>query len=174
MTTVVLQPIDSVRLHPRNPRIGDIAKITDSIKANGFFGYIVAQESTSYCLIGNHRLQAAIQLGLTEIPTVWVDVDDAEALRILLDDNRTSDLGTYDEQKLTALLESLPSLDGTLFDEMPGPLLKRRRTKGSSRGEMTCKIGHYKFELSQPEYAALMEVTYGKDGAAVIQEHLGL
>ena len=31
-------PIDSVKPHPANPRKGNVAKIAESIKTNGFYG----------------------------------------------------------------------------------------------------------------------------------------
>jgi ParB-like chromosome segregation protein Spo0J len=111
----------SLNEHPSNPRIGDVESVKNSIRKNGFFGTIVVQESTNYVLAGNHRLKAVTQLGFDSIPATFVDVDDEQAMRILLADNRTSDLGTYDEEALTELLEHLAStddgLDGTGYDE---------------------------------------------------------
>jgi hypothetical protein len=40
-------------------------------------------------------------------------VDDETALRILLADNKTADLGSYDEDLLTELLDGLDTLAGT-------------------------------------------------------------
>ena len=37
-------PINSVKPHPANPRKGNVAKIVESIKANGFYGSIVVQK----------------------------------------------------------------------------------------------------------------------------------
>jgi hypothetical protein len=107
--------------HPSNPRVGDVESVKASILNNGFFGTIVVQESTNYVLAGNHRLKAAIELELDAIPVTFVDVDNERALRILLADNRTSDLGTYDDESLVELLEHLAStdegLDGTGYDD---------------------------------------------------------
>jgi site-specific DNA-methyltransferase (adenine-specific) len=99
--------VSTLREHPQNPRQGDVGAVIQSIEANGFYGAVVAQRSTRRVLAGNHRLRAAKQLGSAEIPVVWVDVDDDRAVRILLSDNRTSDLGTYDEAALSALLTGL-------------------------------------------------------------------
>lgn len=93
--------------HPQNPRMGDVGAIVESIRANGFYAPLVVQRSTRHVLAGNHRLLAARQVGLTEVPVVWVDVDDDRALRILLADNRTADLATYDDVNLAALLVDL-------------------------------------------------------------------
>ena len=109
-----LAAIDAIRPHPQNPRQGDIGAIRTSIDNNGFYGTIIAQKKTGHILAGNHRWQAARQAGATELPVTWVDVDDDHALRILLADNRTNDLATYDDHALADLLKSLHESTGTL------------------------------------------------------------
>ena len=104
----------SLVVHPDNPRQGDIGAIVTSIENNGWFGTLVAQRSTRQVLAGNHRLQAAIALDMQDVPVYWVDVDDAEAKRILLADNRVSDLATWDDTILVSLLESLANDDALL------------------------------------------------------------
>lgn len=118
MTDNAVEFVDPATLivHPENPRRGDIDSIVMSIERNGWFGTVVAQRSTSRVLAGNHRLMAAQRLGLAEVPVFWVDVDDDTALRILIADNRTSDLATYDDAALVDLLTRLDTdenLDGT-------------------------------------------------------------
>lgn len=105
--------------HPRNPRQGDIGAIVASIEANGFYGALVVQRGTELVLAGNHRLEAARILGMESVPVIWVDVDDDTALRILLADNRATDLATYDDAALAELLAELAqatTLEGTLWD----------------------------------------------------------
>lgn len=111
--------IDTLRPHPQNPRQGDIGAIHESIRANGFYGQVVVQKSTGRILVGNHRWRAAMAAGATEIPVTWVDVDDDRALRILLVDNRTNDLASYDDEALAVLLRELADgtgLGGTGYD----------------------------------------------------------
>lgn len=122
MSTIInesyeLTDVDKLSPHPDNPRIGLVDTIADSIDTHGFYGAVVAQRSTGYVLAGNHRLAAARQQGMGQVPVTWVDVDDEQARRILVADNRTSDLGTYDEGLLIELLESLPDLTGTGYDQ---------------------------------------------------------
>ena len=106
-------PTGELTTHPDNPRQGDIGAITNSIEQNGWYGTLVAQRSTGRVLVGNHRLVAAIGLGLGEVPVYWVDCDDDEARRILVADNRTSDLAAYDEPGLASLLQAvMTSADG--------------------------------------------------------------
>ena len=107
-------PIDSLKPHPRNPREGDIGAIHESINNNGFYGSVLAQRSTGFILAGNHRWQAMLQAGAKEIPVTWIDVDDDHALRILLADNRTNDVASYNEHELAQLLETLINDTGTL------------------------------------------------------------
>lgn len=112
--TTSLEPLTAVKPHPRNPRRGDVDAVQASIDRNGFYGAIVAQQSTRHILAGNHRYLAAQAAGATEIPVIWIDVDDDHALRILLADNRTSDLADYDDETLTDLLRSIQAETGTL------------------------------------------------------------
>lgn len=114
-STTELAPLDTVRPHPRNPRQGDTGAIHESIEANGFYGAIIAQKSTGFILAGNHRWQAAQQSAATEIPITWVDVDDDHALRILLADNRTNDLASYDENALAEILKEIHEAHGNLI-----------------------------------------------------------
>ena len=99
--------IGKLKMHPGNPRNGDIDLIGESINVNGFFGAIVAQRSTGRILAGNHRWKAAKAEGKDRVPVAWVDVDDDHALRILLADNRTNDVASYDESQLASLLAEL-------------------------------------------------------------------
>ena len=114
-----LVSLESLKLHPRNARMGDVSAIEHSIKQNGFFGACVVQKSTRFILAGNHRYLAAREAGLVEVPVLWVDVDDDRALRILLVDNRTNDDASYNREALAELLSELAGnsdLLGTGYD----------------------------------------------------------
>ncbi len=104
-----------LQAHPENPRKGDIGVIIESIEANGWYGTIVAQRSTNYALAGNHRLMAAHALNLETVPVYWVDVDDSTARRIMLADNRSGDIATYDDEALSKLLAQVHESEGTLY-----------------------------------------------------------
>lgn len=119
--TIEQVPIGDLQPHPRNPRRGDVGAIQASIGHHGFYGTVVAQRSTGRILAGNHRWLAAKAAGLTEVPVAWVDVDDEQAERILLVDNRANDLASYDDEALLDLLRELQATDdglaGTGFDD---------------------------------------------------------
>lgn len=99
--------------HPRNAREGDVGAISESIKANGFYGAVVVQRSTRHILIGNHRVRAAAALGYQAVPVLFVDVDDERALRILLSENRLNELASNNEEAVAKLLAELaPTAEG--------------------------------------------------------------
>jgi len=113
--------IDLVKTHPKNVRQGDIGAISESLKAHGQYRPIVVDERTNLILAGNHTWKAAKALGWSEINAGFIQTkDDDEALRILLADNRTTDLASYDDEGLAELLKQLSEtdigLEGTAFD----------------------------------------------------------
>ena len=113
-------PIDSVELHPRNPRRGDVAAVAASLARFRQVKPIVVQRSTGYVIAGNHVLRAALSLGWTEIAANVEDLDDAEATALMLTDNRTADLGGYDDTLLAAILaeqQAADNLAATGYDD---------------------------------------------------------
>ena len=113
--------ITSVQTHPKNVRQGDIGAIAESLKAHGQYRPIVVDKRTNYILAGNHTWKAAQSLGWSQISAGFVETkDDDEALRILLSDNRASDLATYDDGGLAEILKQLAITDtglvGTMYD----------------------------------------------------------
>jgi len=119
--TVTHEPVGSLHTYRKNPRRGDLPKIKASLKVNGQYKPIVVNRGTHTnrpreVLAGNHTLMGARDLGWPTIAACWVDVDDDQAARIVAADNRTADLGGYDDAELADLLGSLPDLDGTGYD----------------------------------------------------------
>ena len=111
-------PINDIHSHPHNPRKGDISGIADSLRVNGQYSPVVVDARNGNILAGNHTWRAAKSLGWDEIAAIHVDVNDDQAKRILLADNRTSDLATYDRPNLISLIESLrPDLDGSGWND---------------------------------------------------------
>jgi hypothetical protein len=105
--------ITDIKEFPGNARKGNIDEIVKSLKANGQYKPVVVQKSTSFILAGNNTVKAAKKLGWGKVSAVLVDVDDNEARRINLADNRTSDLATYDIEALSELLVNIQGFDGT-------------------------------------------------------------
>jgi hypothetical protein len=105
--------IDTLKEYPGNARRGDVSVLVESLKVNGQYRPIVVQKSTKYVLAGNHLLRAAQILGWDDIDIAVVDVDEQQALKIVLADNRTADLGDYNTDLLAELLTMLDDFDGT-------------------------------------------------------------
>lgn len=116
----------------RNPRRGDTATIAASLRAHGQYKPIVVNRGThtgrpNEVLAGNHTLMAIRDLAerfpdddrWQSVLVHWVDVDDDRASRIVLVDNRASEIGTVDTDTLYELLTTLenPDLDGTGYDD---------------------------------------------------------
>lgn len=111
--------IDSVRQHPDNSRKHRMDKLMQSLTTHGQRSLIVVQKSTGFIVKGNGTWAAAKQLGWSQIAASIQDMDDTEALGFLVDDNRASDLATYEKDQHLASLQKLMALgaQGTLFTE---------------------------------------------------------
>lgn len=106
----------------RNPRVGNVPLIVESLRAHGQYKPLIVNRGTktgrpNEVLAGNHLLQAGLKIGLKEMLVHWLDVDDDEAARIVLVDNRASDKGGYDSDALANLLVSLEDLAGTGYSD---------------------------------------------------------
>jgi ParB-like chromosome segregation protein Spo0J len=109
--------INDVQPHPNNPRIGDVGIIADSLRENGQFRPLVIQTDTKFIIAGNHTWLGARSLGWTKIDVTYVDVDDDEAERIMLADNKTAMAGGFDDEILARILASRKDLRGTAYDK---------------------------------------------------------
>lgn len=128
-------PTNQLTTYHQNPRKGNINTLKQSLKTNRQFRPLVVNKGThtgrpNEILAGNHTYLAAVSLNNTpdEFPTLdcyVIDVDDQQAQRIVLADNRTSDLATYDNDTLLELLETTDDLDGTGYEEDDLELLQQ-------------------------------------------------
>lgn len=113
-------PIAGLHAYPGNPRRGRVDVVRRSLERHGQYRPVVVNSRTMQVLAGNHTMRAASELGWDELAVTFVDVDEDQAARIVLVDNRASDLSTNDDDELVALLESLAGseggLDGTGYD----------------------------------------------------------
>lgn len=118
---VTQERVSDLRTYHRNPRQGNTEVIKQSLTVNGMYRPVVVNAGTftgrpREVLAGNHTLMAARDLGWESVAAVTVDVDDDQCARIVAADNRTADLGEYDERLLLELLNDLPDLDGTGYE----------------------------------------------------------
>lgn len=148
--------------HPQNPRQADEEAIAGSIDDSGFYGAVIAQLSTGYILVGNNRYKVAKRDKAETIPVIWIDVDDARALKILLADNRTSDLAEYKPEELISLLEKVRVDSGLIgtgwseedysamlrksVEETPRPLIEYTEEKAETTTKLECPKCHHKWK----------------------------
>jgi hypothetical protein len=99
--------VAALKPHPENPRRGRVEAIKESLEATGQYRPIVVSRATGHVLAGNHTLKAAIGLGWDKIAVTYLDgLTPQDERRILLADNRTADMGTYDDEALLAALQA--------------------------------------------------------------------
>jgi hypothetical protein len=159
----VLVPVGELKGYDKNPRKGNVQAIAQSLEINKQYRPIVVQKSTKKILAGNHTWKAAKSLGWEEIAVVFVDVNDEEAKRIVLADNRTNDLADYDGQILAELLRDLGTSEGTGYSASDmDALLKNLDEDFDNVAEITNQAG----ERTLAENDALISVGTGMGGSS--------
>jgi hypothetical protein len=110
-------PIDSLQGLPGNPRRGDVDAVAASLSRFGQRKPIVVRRDDGTIIAGNHTWQAAKKLGWSEIAVAYVGDDDVTAQAYALADNRTAELGDYDDELLKALIDSVGEVDFELLKD---------------------------------------------------------
>jgi ParB family transcriptional regulator, chromosome partitioning protein len=95
-------PIDLIDPNPNQPRqvMGDLSELMASIAEKGIIEPLVLrQRGERYQIIaGERRYQAAVQVGLRELPSVIREADDSEIMEIALVENlQRKDLTPFEE-----------------------------------------------------------------------------
>ena len=106
-----LVPIDQVDANPNQPRqvMGDLSELMASIAEKGIIEpIIVRQRGPRFQIVaGERRYQAAVQVGIPEIPVVIREVDDAEIIEIALVENiQRKDLTPFEEAEALFSLQT--------------------------------------------------------------------
>lgn len=108
----LMTPLEQVGPHPENPNNGDVELIAESIITNGYIAPIIAQKETGYIIAGNHRYHALLSLGADVAPVIWVNMEDADAKRYMLADNKTGQAATLDNTLVLNLLTEFIDREG--------------------------------------------------------------
>ena len=121
-------PIDQLDPNPNQPRqvMGDLSELMASIAEKGIIEpIIVRQRARRFQIVaGERRYQAAVQVGLREIPIVIREVDDNEVIEIALVENiQRKDLTAFEEAEA---LHSLATRCGYTHEDMARRLGKSR------------------------------------------------
>jgi len=108
------RPIQGLHANPRNARThspAQLRKLADSIRQFGFTNPILIDE-TRQVLAGHGRLEAARQLGWTEVPTISLEsMTEADKRAYVIADNRIADKAGWDHELLALELQYLTELD---------------------------------------------------------------
>ena len=123
-------PIDQIDPNPDQPRqvMGDLSELMASVAEKGIIEpLIVRQRHGRYQIVaGERRYQAAVQIGLRELPVVIRDVDDNEIIEVALVENiQRKDLGVFEEAEA---LHTLADRCGYTHEDLAKRLGKSRTT----------------------------------------------
>ncbi|MBK4183158.1 ParB N-terminal domain-containing protein [Corynebacterium macginleyi] len=126
-------PIEQLHNYSHNPRKGNIPAIKNSLTHHGLFKPLLVNTGSQTgeewaVLAGNHTLAAMRELNkqaadaaqdqpYTMVPCYIIDVDETQAAEIVLVDNKTSDEADYNNEALADLLDWLPDLDATGYEQ---------------------------------------------------------
>lgn len=109
-------PIEKLDQLVGNPRRGSVEAVMASYAEFGQVKPVVARKKKGgrgrgEVIAGNHQLLAARELKWDSIAVVWVEMDDQRAKAFALADNRTADLGDYDDEALLAMVLAVADND---------------------------------------------------------------
>ncbi len=115
-----LVPVSELRPHPMNAnthppeQVRILAKIIDR---TGWRAPITVSNRSGFIVAGHGRLQAALALGLSEVPADFQDfASEADELAHLLADNAIADMAELDPTLAKELAEQLATIPGVEFD----------------------------------------------------------
>jgi len=110
--TIQTRPISELTPWAKNPRDNDAAaeELAYTISEVGWTNPILLDKHDTI-IAGHTRLKAALKLGLTEVPTITLDVDGPQAELIAIADNRLSEFAEWDNDALAEILSELKSED---------------------------------------------------------------
>lgn len=125
-----LIPIDRIDPNPDQPRqvMGDLTELMSSISEKGVIEpLVVRQRGERYQIVaGERRYQAAVRVGLRELPVVIREVDDTEIIEVALVENiQRKDLGPFEEAEA---MSSLATRCGYTHEDLARRLGKSRTT----------------------------------------------
>ena len=107
MTKVERVPLTDLQLWPGNPRKGNKRLIRESLQQFGQTRPLHARRADGHVMMGNNTLECMQDLGFEHADVIYHDVDEATARRVMLMDNRTADLGFYDDMLIAEMLQQL-------------------------------------------------------------------
>ena len=120
---VQYRPASAIIPDPKNPRFHDekqIKKIAESIRTFGFIVPVLVDAGRKI-IAGHGRLEAAVLLGLKEVPTITLEHLSPEQVRaFMIADNHLTEIGTWDNRLLGEQLRALAEAQVDFSMEVTG------------------------------------------------------
>jgi hypothetical protein len=141
------RPIDELTPDAANPRAHKPSQIKQLAKSMRTFGVVnpVLIDAQSRIVAGHARVLAAKSLGLSEVPTILLEhLTSAQLRAYMVADNRLSELATWDDRRLGAVLLELSTVDLDFDLEVTG----------FDTGEIDLRIGG--LETAGPDLADVL------------------
>lgn len=117
---------DQLLAHPMNARrhpAKQLDALDGSLATLGWLKEVIVNTTTGHVLDGHARIQKAMQTG-SKVPVTYVKISEKEELLALATLDKISEMATYDEDALNALLADVPAPDDaglkSLLAEMAG------------------------------------------------------
>jgi 16S rRNA G966 N2-methylase RsmD len=117
---------DQLLAHPMNARrhpSKQLDALDGSLATLGWLKEVIVNTTTGRVLDGHARIQKAMQTG-SKVPVTYVEISEKEELLALATLDKISEMATYDEDALNALLADVPTPDDaglkSLLAEMAG------------------------------------------------------
>ncbi len=165
-------PIDQIDPNPNQPRqvMGDLTELMASISEKGIIEpLVVRQKGERFQIVaGERRYQAAVQVGLMELPVVIREVDDREMLEVALVENlQRKDLTPFEEAEA---LQALVQKYGHTHEELARRLGKSRTaiTESLSLAKMPEDVKHLCRLADISSKSLLLEVVRQSDTQKMI------
>jgi ParB family chromosome partitioning protein len=165
-------PIEQVDPNPNQPRqvMGDLSELMASIVEKGIIEpLVVRQRRDRYQIIaGERRYQAAVQVGLAELPVVIREVDDHEVIELALVENlQRKDLTPFEEAEA---LQSLTLRGSYTHEDLARRIGKSRTaiTESLSLNRMPEEVKNLCRLADISSKSLLLEVVRQQDPAKMI------
>jgi DNA modification methylase len=113
--TIIYESVKNLKHNPRNARTHSkrqIRQIAGSIKEFGFTTPVLIDKEKTI-IAGHGRIEAAIHLGMSEVPTIRLDRLTQDQIRaLMLADNHLAEKGSWDRAILAIELQHLLTIGG--------------------------------------------------------------
>lgn len=179
-------PLEELQPNPKNPRdnVKAIEPVAEAIRKWGFGAPIVARSANGMIIAGHTRYEAAVRLGLKEVPVRFRNVTAAQAMLMGAADNKLGEIAMWDRDPLRELLRGATMEDAATagWEEDELLLLLEGAPPGNPSGpddatkHVQFKFGDHAGLVRRSVYdafAKLVKKRQGADGTALLDDILG-